>query len=45
MDLNMLVLSKQERLLSCLQRNLRIPSVEGAPEEGAPLRHPLPQKP
>ena len=36
MDLNTLVLSKQGRLLACLQENLRIPSVEGTPEEGAP---------
>ena len=36
MDLNSLVLSKQDRLLSCLQENIRIPSVEGPAEEGAP---------
>ena len=36
MDLNTLVLSKQGRLLACLQHNLRIPSVEGTPEPGAP---------
>lgn len=36
MDLNTLVMSKQGRLLACLQQNLRIPSVEGAAEEGAP---------
>ena len=36
MDLNTLVLSKQGRLLACLQENLRIPSVDGTPEEGAP---------
>ena len=36
MDLNNLVLSRQERLLTCLQENLRIPSVEGPAEEGAP---------
>ena len=36
MDLNDLVLSKQGRLLACLQENLRIPSVEGPAEEGAP---------
>ena len=36
MDLNTLVLTKQGRLLACLQQNLRIPSVEGVPEEGAP---------
>lgn len=36
MDLNTLVMSKQGRLLACLQQNLRIPSVESAPEKGAP---------
>lgn len=36
MDLNSLVLSRQGRLLACLQENLRIPSVEGPCEEGAP---------
>ena len=36
MDLNTLVLTKQGRLLACLQQNLRIPSVQGAPEKGAP---------
>lgn len=36
MDLNTLVLSRQDRLLACLQQNLRIPSVEGPAEEGAP---------
>lgn len=36
MDLNSLVMSRQEQLLSCLQANLRIPSVEGPAEEGAP---------
>ena len=36
MDLNTLVSSKQGRLLACLQENLRIPSVEGCAEEGAP---------
>lgn len=36
MDLNSLVLSKQGRLLACLQENLRIPSVEGTPQDGAP---------
>ena len=36
MDLNQLVLNKQEDLLTCLQENLRIPSVEGTPEDGAP---------
>jgi len=36
MDLNSMILSKQGRLLACLQQNLRIPSVEGTPEPGAP---------
>lgn len=36
MDLNTLVMSKKGRLLACLQENLRIPSVEGPAEEGAP---------
>lgn len=36
MDLNSLVLSKQDRLLACLQENIRIPSVEGTPEADAP---------
>ncbi|MBQ2854595.1 MAG: dipeptidase PepV [Oscillospiraceae bacterium] len=36
MDLNQLVLAKQQELLACLQENLRIPSVEGPAEEGAP---------
>lgn len=36
MDLNTLVLSKKDRLLACLQENLRIPSVDGTPSEGAP---------
>lgn len=36
MDLNTLILSKQDRLLTCLQENIRIPSVEGAAVEGAP---------
>ena len=36
MDLNSLVMSKQDRLLACLQENLRIPSVDGTPEPGAP---------
>ncbi len=36
MDLNALVLAKQEALITCLQQNLQIPSVEGAPEPGAP---------
>ena len=36
MDLNTLVMSKKGRLLACLQENLRIPSVEGPVEDGAP---------
>ena len=36
MDLNTLVMSKKGRLLACLQENVKIPSVDGAPEEGAP---------
>lgn len=36
MDLNHLVMGKQEELLSCLQENLRIPSVEGTAVYGAP---------
>ena len=36
MTLNERVLTKKEELLTCLQENLRIPSVEGQPEEGAP---------
>lgn len=36
MILNDLVLSKEKELLACLQENLRIPSVEGTPESGAP---------
>ena len=36
MDLNSLVMSRQDKLLACLQENLRIPSVEGPAEEGAP---------
>ncbi len=36
MDLNSLVLSKKEELLTCLQENLQIPSVQDAPGEGAP---------
>lgn len=36
MDLNSLVMSSQERLLTCLQKNVQIPSVEGTPEPGAP---------
>lgn len=45
MDLNSLVLSKQDRLLTCLQENLRIPSIEGPAEVDAPygiaVRHSL----
>ncbi|MBR5125210.1 MAG: dipeptidase PepV [Oscillospiraceae bacterium] len=36
MNLNERILSMQDDLLACLQENLRIPSVEGTPEEGAP---------
>lgn len=36
MTLNERVLAMQADLLSCLQENLRIPSVEGIPAEGAP---------
>ena len=36
MDLNTMVMSKQGRLLACLQQNLQIPSVKGPAEEGAP---------
>lgn len=36
MNLNALVASRQDRLLRCLQENLRIPSVEGPAEPGAP---------
>ena len=36
MTLNERVLSMQDQLLTCLQENLRIPSVEGPAEEGAP---------
>lgn len=36
MDLNQHVLSMEPRLLACLQENLRIPSVQGAPRNGAP---------
>jgi len=36
MDLNQRVLAMQDQLLACLQENLRIPSVEGPAEEGAP---------
>ena len=36
MTLNERVLAMQDDLLACLQENLRIPSVEDAPAEGAP---------
>lgn len=36
MTLNERVLAMKDELLTCLQENLRIPSVEGTPEEGAP---------
>lgn len=36
MILNDLVLAKETELLTCLQENLRIPSVESTPEPGAP---------
>ena len=36
MDLNQRVRSMQEDMLACLQENLRIPSVQGPAEEGAP---------
>ena len=36
MTLNERVLAMEADLLSCLQENLRIPSVEGTPAEGAP---------
>ena len=36
MNLNEAVLSYQEQMIACLQENLRIPSVEGTPEPGAP---------
>ncbi len=36
MDLNERILALEPQLLACLQKNLRIPSVEGAPEAGAP---------
>ena len=36
MTLNERVLTMEQDLLSCLQENLQIPSVEGIPEEGAP---------
>ena len=36
MTLNERVLTMQDDLLACLQENLRIPSVEDTPAEGAP---------
>lgn len=36
MDLNAHVLALQDQMLTCLQQNLRIPSVQGDAEEGAP---------
>lgn len=36
MDLNERVLAMEEELLACLQKNLRIPSVQGEAAEGAP---------
>ena len=36
MDLNQRVLAMEQALLSCLQENIRIPSVQGEAEEGAP---------
>lgn len=36
MDLNERVLAMQDELLACLQENLRIPSVQGDAEDGAP---------
>ena len=36
MTLNERVLAMKNDLLACLQENLRIPSVEGEPAEGAP---------
>lgn len=36
MDLNARVLALQQPLITCLQENLRIPSVQGEAEEGAP---------
>ncbi len=45
MGLNERILAMQNDLLACLQENLRIPSVEGEPEAGAPygihVRHSL----
>ena len=36
MNLNEAVLARKEHMISCLQENLRIPSVEGPAEDGAP---------
>jgi len=36
MTLNELVLARKDELLACLQENLRIPSVEDVPADGAP---------
>ena len=36
MDLNERVLAMKPQLLACLQENLRIPSVQGDAEDGAP---------
>ena len=36
MNLNEAVLARKDQMIACLQENLRIPSVEGSPEEGAP---------
>ena len=36
MTLNERVMAMENDLLSCLQENLRIPSVEGTPADGAP---------
>ena len=36
MDLNQRVLAMEQDLLACLQENLRIPSVQGNPQPGAP---------
>lgn len=36
MNLNERILAMEDSLLSCLQENLRIPSVQGEPSEGAP---------
>ena len=36
MNLNEAVLARKDQMIACLQENLRIPSVEGTPAEGAP---------